>query len=122
MGFSEVSGFRLEHETVTYSHGLSYREGEQLYKYYFDKYVPITLKKGTISGINFLYDWLQDKQNSQRIMQVSLCDEQGHPVVSWHAGKVIPVKLEAAGFDVNSNDVSIESLEVMAANISLQRH
>lgn len=120
MSFSEVSGINLEYETVTYRHGLSFWEGEGIKKYYYDKYVTVTLKKGTIKGINFLHDWLKDKQ--VRTVQVSLCDELGQPVVSWRIAKALPVKLEAPTFDASTNEVSIESLEVMAAGIFIEHH
>ena len=120
MSFSQVSGISIEYETVTYKHGLSFWEGESIKKYYYDKYTPITLKKGTIQGINFLHDWLKEKQ--VRPVEVSLCNEEGQPVVSWRIAKAVPVKLEAPTFDANTNDVSVESLEVMAAGISIVHH
>jgi phage tail-like protein len=120
MSFSQVSGISIEHESVTYKHGLSFWEGESIKKYYYDKYIPVTLKKGTIQGLNFLNDWLKEKQ--RRTLEVSLCDERGQPVVSWRVAKAVPVKLEAPTFDADTNEVSIESLEVMAAGISIVHH
>ena len=120
MSFSEVSGINLAYETVTYSHGLSFWEGEGVKKYYYDKYVTVTLKKGTIKGINFLYQWLKEKQG--RTLMVSLCDEAGRPAISWRVAKAVPVKLEAPTFDANTNEVAIESLEVLAAGISVEHH
>lgn len=120
MSFAEVSGISLEYETVTYRHGLSFWEGEGIKKYYYDKYVNFTLKKGTIKGIDFLYAWLKEK--AVRAVQVSLCDEQGQPVISWRVAKALPVKLEAPTFSADTNEVAIESLEVMAAGISVEYH
>ncbi|MCG8421904.1 MAG: phage tail protein [Proteobacteria bacterium] len=118
MGFSEVSGLNREYETVTYKHGFSYWEGEEITKYRYDKYVSVTLKRGTVKGVSDLYDWLEGKD--KRVVEVNLCDEQGTPIVRWHIAKAIPIKLEAPTFDANSNDVSIETLELMAAGISLK--
>lgn len=120
MSFSEVSGISLEYESVTYSHGLSFREGKSIEKYYKNTYSPVTLKKGTIKGFDYLYKWL--KENKARMMEVSLCDEQGKAVVTWRINRAIPVKLEAPTFDANTNEVSIESLEVMAAGITIEHH
>lgn len=117
MSFSEVSGITREYETVTYRHGFSFREGEGIKKYYINKYVPVTMKKGTIKGLDYLYYWLREKQT--RMMEVSLCDEQGKALVTWRINKAVLVKLEAPTFDANSNEVSIESLEVMAAGIEI---
>ncbi len=56
------------------------------------------------------------------MMEVTLCDEQGQPVVSWRVGKAIPVKLEAPTFDAGANEVAVESLEVLGRNISVEHH
>lgn len=122
MSFSEVTGINLEYEAVTYKHGLSFWEGEEIKKCHYDKYIPVTLKKGTVKGINFLYDWIKEKAEGPRTLEVSLCDEQGQPVVTWRFAKTVAVKLDAASFDAKSNDVSIESLELRATGISVVYH
>jgi phage tail-like protein len=120
VGFSEVSGLKREYQTVTYRHGFSFFEGEALARYHIDKYIPITLKKGVVKGATFLHDWLERK--NQSAVDISLCDEQGIPVMSWHIAKAIPVKLDAAAFNASGNDVSIDTLELMAAGISVEDH
>lgn len=122
MSFSQVSGITLEYETLTYKHGLSFWEGEDSKRFYYEKYVPVTLKRGTVKGINFLYDWIKERADGTRALEVSLCDEKGEPVVTWRIAKAVPVKLDAPSFDADSNDVSIESLELMAAGISVEHH
>lgn len=119
MSFSEVSGIHREHERLTYRHGLSFWEGESIRTFRYDKYVSVTLKKGTVRGANLLYGWMQETGTRTRSVEVSLCDEEGQPVVVWHIAKAVPVKLEAPTFDPNTNDVAIESLELMAAGISV---
>lgn len=120
ISFSDVSGLNVEYEKITYRHGFSYWEGESINKFYIDKYISITLKKGMVQGIDFLYQWLKDKET--RNVEVSLCGEEGQPVISWKIAKALPVKLEAPSFNADTNDVSIESLEVMAAGISIEHH
>ena len=122
MSFSEVSGLNIEFEKVVYRHGLSFWEGEGIKKYFYDKYVPVTFKKGTIRGTNVLYDWLSRKSSSIKMVVVSLCDENGQPVVSWRIKKAVPTKLTAPTFDASANDVSVEELEIMAAGISVEHH
>lgn len=122
MNFTEVSGISVEHEKVTYKHGLSYWEGEAITSYHYDKYAPLTLKRGTFVGRNFLYEWLNQKTKSTRSVDVSLCDEQGVPVISWRIAKALPVKLESSAFNADSNELSIETLELMAAGISVIHH
>lgn len=120
LSFSEVSGLAIEYETVTYQHGLSFLEGEAITKFRYDKYIPVTLKRGVVRGITALRDWLQSTE--ARSLDISLCDEQGKPVVTWHVGKALAVKLEAPSFNASGNDVAVESLELKAARITLEHH
>jgi phage tail-like protein len=120
IGFAEVSGLKVQHESVSYRHGLSFREGEELATYPQDKYAPLTLRKGRAVGAAFLYDWLKSRE--RRALEVSLCDEQGRPVLSWVAARAVPVKLEASALTAAGNEVFIETLEVMASGISVKDH
>lgn len=120
VSFSEVSGLTIEYETTTYRHGLSFAEGEMIVRHRIDKFVPLTLKKGVVHGLKVLRDWLASGET--RTLDINLCDEQGVPVVTWHIGKAIPVKLEGPALNASSNDAAIESLELRVARISLEHH
>jgi phage tail-like protein len=117
MRFAKVSGLQREHQTVTYRHGLSFIEGEQIAKYFIDKYVTVTLEQGTVIGSKFLHEWLERKTKCS--MEVSLCDQEGLPVIAWRIAKALPVKLSAPVFDARTNEVAIDSLEIKAAGISI---
>jgi len=118
MAFKDVSGLLRQHETVTYRHGNSFCEGERIVKYHYDKHVPITLKRGVVAQeAAFLYAWLEAKIEVP--MTVSLCNARGLPVVNWRIARAIPVKLTAPTFDAASNDVAIDTLELMAAGITV---
>lgn len=117
MRFAKVSGLQREHQTLTYLHGLSFAEGEQIAKYRIDKYQSITLEQGTIIDGRFLHEWLESK--TACAMEVSLCDEQGTPVLAWRINKALPTKLSASSFDARTNEVAIDTLEVKAAGISI---
>jgi phage tail-like protein len=119
VGFKEVSGLVRAHATLTYRDGLSYVAGEQIVKYYDNKFVPITLKKAVLTReALLLYAWLET--HIEVPMSVSLCDERGLAVVSWRIARALPVKLTPATFDAGSGEVSIDTLEVMAAGITLE--
>ncbi len=120
VGFSEVSGLKIEYETATYRHGLSFVEGEDLVRHRVSKYVPVTLKKGIVQNVQTLRAWLDSGET--RTLDVSLCDEQGAPVVTWHIGKAVPVKLEAPAMNAGGNEVAIETLELMVCRITLEHH
>lgn len=118
MRFAKVSGLAREHHTVTYRDGLSFAEGERITKFYVDAFVPVTLEQGTVAGHGFLYAWLE--QSAPSTMEVSLCDADGIPVVAWSIAKAVPVKLTAPTFDAATNQLSIDTLEIRAAGISMK--
>ena len=121
MGFSEVSGLVVEYGTVTYKHGLSFQEGELIQLYRHDKYIPVTMKKGIVRGATRFYRWF--KSMDVRNMDVSLCDEDGIPAVTWHIGKALPIKISAPSLDASKEDeVAIDTFELMAAGISIEHH
>ena len=116
--FSEVTGLKIEYETTTYRHGLSFFEGEDIVRYRLGKYAPITLKKGIAPNITTLRAWLDSGET--RKLDVSLCDENGAAVVTWHVGKAVPVKLDAPALNAAGNEVAIETLEILGAQVSLE--
>jgi phage tail-like protein len=118
VGFSEVSGMSLENEKVTYRHGLSFWEGEQLASFRYPKHMPVTLKKGTVRKNSLFYGWLTSA--APRPVSISLCNSDGDPVVTWRVARAIPVKLQAPSFDANARDASIETLELMVIGISME--
>ena len=120
ISFSEVSGLTIEYETTTYRHGLSFAEGEIIVRHHFDKYVPLTLKKGVVHGLKVLRDWLASGET--RTLDINLCDEQGAPAVTWHITKAVPVKLEGTALNASGNEAAIESLELRVAGISIDHH
>ena len=120
MSFSDVSGVIIDYESVTYRHGFSYREGEDITTFYFDKFLPVTLKRGTVAQDNRLLEWLE--KADLRPVDISLCDEQGAAVVSWKIRKAVPTKFTAPSFDASTNDVFLETLELSVAGISVEHH
>jgi phage tail-like protein len=121
MGFSEVSGLAREYQTLTYKHGLSYWEGEEITKFRYDKYVQVTLKKGVVAGAMALARWL-DSLDEKKSLSVSLCDETGAAVVTWQIKKALVTKLEAPALQASGNDAAIETLTLMASGISVEHH
>lgn len=117
MRFSKVSGLTREHQTVTYRDGLSFRDGEQIAKFRIDTFSAVTFEQGTVAGHRFLYEWLERPRPSA--MEISLCDEQGVPVVAWRIARALPVKLTAPAFDAAASQVAIDALEIRAAGISV---
>ncbi|MBL8350897.1 MAG: phage tail protein [Burkholderiaceae bacterium] len=120
MGFAEVSGLAREFETLTYRHGLSFTEGEEIVRFRLDKYVPLTLKRGVVKGLPQLREWLES--GDKRPISVSLCDESGDPVVTWRVQKAVPTKLESPALQASAGDAAVESLTLMASGITIETH
>ncbi len=122
LAFSEVSGLSIEYETITYRDGMSYG-GNAKYMPGLDTPVNLTLKKGIVSKKSDLFDWINTvKLNTveKRDIDISLIDADGNALVTWKVDKAFPKKLDAPSFNANSNEVAIESLELMASNLKIQ--
>ena len=86
--------------------------------------IRFTMKKGVVKADSKLYDWI----NSTRVttvekknITISLMDEKGEfPVVTWKVKNAFPVKLDAPSFDAKTNEVAIETLELMADDLKIE--
>ena len=85
----------------------------------------ITLKKGVVRGssVATLYEWISATTTNlteKKDIVVRLCDENGNAVISWTVINAFPTKLDAPSFESDSNDVAVETLELMADAISVE--
>lgn len=128
VAFSEVSGLSIGYETTTYKESPGAGEPQSPRVMHMPAQgtaTNITLKKGLVRGrsVPTLYSWINSIQFNQVEKQdifVRLCDEQGAAVISWKVTNAFPTKLDAPTFDANSNDVAIESMELMADGIFIE--
>ncbi|NES67157.1 MAG: phage tail protein [Okeania sp. SIO2D1] len=119
--FSEVSGLSIEYDTITYRDGLSYRDGVK-YMPGLNKEINLTLKKGIVRQDSYLLNWISTIQLNtveKRDIRIDLLDETGEAVVSWTAKDAFPKKLDAPSFNATSNEVAIESLDLMASTLKV---
>jgi phage tail-like protein len=127
VAFSEVSGLSVQHETATYIESPTAGLGpRRMYMPSQPKPVTITLKKGVVTGVSVatLYTWINSIQLNRvdkKDIAVRLCDENGAAVVSWKVLNAFPTKLDAPTFTASSNDVAIESMELMADSVSVEQ-
>lgn len=120
-GFAEVSGLAIERETVTYSHGLSHWEGEKLISYPSRKHRQISLKRGVVAGDGSFFDWLVGADAEERPMDVSLVDSSGTPKVIWRIKTAIPIRMTGPTMSASSNEVAIDTLDVMVAGVTVEQ-
>lgn len=116
--FSKVSGLAREHQAITYRHGLSFVEGEAITKAHVDRYTTVTMEQGTVRGSKHLHEWLERKDPC--LVEVSLCDEGGVPLIAWTIARALPVKISAPTFDARTNELAIDVLELRAAGITIR--
>lgn len=128
IGFSEVSGLNITYETFTYKEspiGGSAPGPRVMHMPAQGTPATVTLKKGVVRGssVPTLFAWINSIQINQvekRDIHIRLCDENGEAVISWKVINAFPTKLEAPTFDANSNDVAIESMELMADGLVIE--
>jgi phage tail-like protein len=123
LGFSEVSGLHVEYEPVTYKHGLSFATGSKIIPG-MRQPIKLTLKRGIVQKDAFLISWLHDTyvnpfKSAKRDILIDLCDETGTPVVHWKVLGAFPTRIDAPTFDANSNEVAIETVEVIAQGMNV---
>ena len=116
--FAEVSGLKREHSTVTYRHGLSFREGEDITKFHLASYEALTMRRGVFRGASSLYSWLEER--GERAITVTLCDENGEGLIEWSIARALLVKIEGPSLDAKSGEVAVDSLELMAAQTTIR--
>ncbi len=116
--FSEVSGLEVQRKEITYrdGRGVKYMPG-------MEEPVKLTLKRGIVRGGAHLYDWINSislNTIDKKDITVSLLDNDNNPVVSWNIQGAFPVKLTAPTFDAKSNEVAVESLELIADSLEVK--
>jgi hypothetical protein len=90
----------------------------------FDREVPlrkvhaVDAETGS-KGLAFLYDWL--RSDDVRSMDISLCDEQGTPAVTWHVGRAVRLSPGSA-LQASGNEAAIESLELLVGRVTIEHH
>jgi phage tail-like protein len=124
VSFAEVSGLSVEYEAVTYKHGLSFVMGVRIIPG-MRQPLRLTMKRGVVQKNDYLHSWINKVYtdpffaSAKRDLLIDLCDEVGNPVVRWTVQGTLPIKLEAPTFDANSNEVAIETLELVAHGLQV---
>jgi phage tail-like protein len=81
-------------------------------------YTPLTLQQGVMAADSSLHDWLQ--AGDGRLLDVQLCQADGKPVLAWQANRAYPVKLTGANLDANTNEVFMDTLELLVSGWSIK--
>jgi phage tail-like protein len=120
-GFSEISLLTTDTDPVDYREGadaqLNVRKLTGL-----RKFGNITLKRGYTDNKE-LWNWRKDILNgivNRRSIGITLLDELRQPVLRWHIVEAWISKWESGPFNAKTNEVFIESVEIVHEGISLE--
>ena len=63
---------------------------------------------------------IQANRVDKKDIYVRLCDEEGNAVISWKVINAFPTKLEGPAFSASSNEVAVETMELMADGVRVE--
>ncbi len=118
-GFSEVSAPDISSDPVEYREGnmAGMTPGKQPG---ILKYSNVTLKRGTTDSQLFV-NWMKSVQEGKverKTVVITLMDDTMADVASWQLEKAWPTKYTAPDVNATSNEVAIESLELVCEGVS----
>lgn len=113
--FQEVSGIQATLSTSETHEGEDNRFAYKLPK--LAKYEDLVLKRGLLKTDSSILKWCMDTLNKDlnqvikaRDLTVSLIDDKGKALRSWHFKDAWPVAYKASDFDTKENHVMVENL------------
>lgn len=112
-GFSEVSGLQIEIETEEKREGGVNDYAHKISK--GTKYPNLVLKRG-MTDSDELWNWFQKTASghiTRKNCRIILIDLEGNEKWYWGFKEAYPVKWIGPDFKANSNNVAIESLELV---------
>ena len=119
--FAEVGGLTADGDAVDYREGTDVQPNVRKLSG-LRKFVNITLKRG-YSQDKSLWQWYQNILNGvddRRNVTVVLLNERREAVLRWHAENAWINKIEGPALKASSNDVAMESLELVHEGLSIE--
>lgn len=119
--FSEVGGLTAERESVDYREGTDVQPNVRKLPS-LSKFGNITLKRGYTADKS-LWQWnvnLFNGVTDRRNVTIVLMNERREPVLRWNVENAWISKIEGPSFKASSNDVAMESLELVHEGLTLE--
>lgn len=120
--FTEVSGLAVELSSEEVPEG-----GENRFVQAYPlraKYTPLILKRGLLPRSEIL-GWILECVTNTTVkpknIDVTLLNEEGQPLFTWHVVKAWPTKWSVADLNASSNAVLVESLQFSYQHFTLDR-
>ena len=119
--FSEVGGLTAEGDSVDYREGTDVQPNVRKLVA-MRKFSNITLKRGYTADKS-LWQWYVNIFNGvadRRNVTIVLMNERREPVLRWNAENAWINKIEGPALKASSNDVAMESLELVHEGLTLE--
>jgi phage tail-like protein len=119
--FQEVSGLEIEAEPLEYRHGNS-KVFSKINMPGMVKNNKISMKKGVFANDNSFWDWYNKiKMNTieRQNVVIKLLDESGNPTMTWTLNNAWPTKISSTDLKSESNEVAIESIDIMHEGLTI---
>ena len=119
--FQEVSGLDMESETIEYRHGDS-PVFSNIKMPGLRKFGNVMLKKVLFVSDNKFWDWYSKiKMNTiERLtVTIKMLDEEGIPTMTWTLKNAWPTKISGSDLKSDSDEVAIESIELVHEGITI---
>lgn len=116
-GFQECSGLDTSTDSQDYREGTDPNHMRKLTG--LNKFSPITLKRG-ITDDDALWKWRQrvmDGRPDRQDISIVLLNEAREEKWRWNLRRAWPTKWTGPTFNAMSNDIAIETLEIMAEEV-----
>jgi len=122
IGFTEVSGLKVETEVIEYRHGAS-PEYSKVKMPGQQKYSDITLKRGTFKSDNEAYLWWNTVNLNtieRRDITITLLDENDEAAMVWKVRNAWPKTLDNGTLKSDGSEAMIETMEICHEGLTLQ--
>lgn len=119
--FSEVGGLTADGDSVDYREGTDLQPNVRKLSG-LRKFVNLTLKRGYTQDRS-LWQWYVNVMNGvddRRNVTIVLLNERRQAVLRWHAENAWINKIEGPSLKASSNDVAMESLELVHEGLTLE--
>ena len=119
--FSEASGLTADGDAVDYREGTDVQSNVRKLPG-LRKYTNLTLKRGYTQD-KTLWQWYTNIMNGEpdrRNVTIVLLNERREAVLRWHVENAWINKIEGPALKAASNDVSMESIELVHEGLTLE--
>jgi phage tail-like protein len=119
--FSEVSGLTADGDSVDYREGTDLQPNVRKLMG-LRKFTNLSLKRGYTPDRS-LWQWYTNVMNGvddRRNVTIVLLNERREAVLRWHAENAWINKIEGPSLKASSNDVAMESLELVHEGLTLE--